>query len=114
MLQTSQEGFRQERITHRQMSYLLTTIQDAQISQQHLYIPYIDFKNVFGSVNHHSLFAIMKALGFSQDMISMVQALYTNVFITFLGPYFGQTPSPNLKRNYTRGHSQSIFIHYLL
>jgi hypothetical protein len=49
ILQNSQEGFRQERYTSRQLQPLMAVQEDSKLTQQDIYILYIDFKNAFGS-----------------------------------------------------------------
>jgi hypothetical protein len=64
ILQNSQEGFRQERCTSRQLQTLITTLEDSRLTQQDIYLLYIDFKNAFGSIDHARLLAIMADLGY--------------------------------------------------
>jgi hypothetical protein len=48
ILQNSQEGFRQERCTSRQLQILIAALEDSMFTQQDIYLLYIDFKNAFG------------------------------------------------------------------
>src|SRR5579875_2167334 len=47
----SQEGFRAERGTAIQLQTLIAALEDAQLTNQDIYILYIDFKNTFGSID---------------------------------------------------------------
>ena len=60
ILHDSQEGFRAERSTSRQIQLLIAALEDARFTNQDIYILYIDFKNAFGSIDHARLLAIMK------------------------------------------------------
>jgi hypothetical protein len=43
ILQNSQEGFRQERCTSRQLQTLIAALEDSRLTQQDIYLFYIDF-----------------------------------------------------------------------
>jgi hypothetical protein len=58
ILQNSQEGFRQERCTSRHLQTLIAALEDSRLTQQDIYLLYIDFKNAFGSIDHARLLAI--------------------------------------------------------
>ena len=47
LLSTSQEGFRKERNTHRQLQNAINTISDAALTKKNLYAMYIDFSSAF-------------------------------------------------------------------
>jgi hypothetical protein len=91
ILQNSQEGFRQERCTSRQLQTLIAALEDSKLTQQDIYFLYIDFKNAFGSIDHARLLAIMADLGYPQDAINLIGNIYSNSSIKFFGTYFGQT-----------------------
>jgi hypothetical protein len=63
ILQNSQEGFRQERCTSRQLQTLIAALEDSKFAHQDKYLFYLDFKNAFGSIDHARLLAIMADLG---------------------------------------------------
>ena len=67
ILHKSQEGFRAERNTARQIQTITTALEDAKLTNQDIYIMYIDFKNAFGFIDHARLLAIMTDLGFPND-----------------------------------------------
>jgi hypothetical protein len=72
--QNSQEGFRQERYTSRQLQTLIAALEDSRLTQQDIYLLYIDFKNAFGSIDH----AIIADLGYPQDAINLIGNIYSN------------------------------------
>jgi hypothetical protein len=78
ILQNSQEGFRQERCTSRQLQILIAALEDSRLTQQDIYLLYIDLKNAFGSIDHARLLVIMADLGYPQDAIN----LFGNITLT--------------------------------
>jgi ribonucleotide reductase alpha subunit len=91
ILHNSQEGFCQERCTSRQIQTLIAALEDAQFTTQDIYLLFIDFTNAFGSIDHAQFLAIMFDLGYPKDAITLVGFIYSQSYITFTGPYFGQT-----------------------
>jgi hypothetical protein len=91
ILQNSQEGFRQERCTSRQLQTLIAALEDSRLIQQDIYLLYIDFKNAFGSIDHAQLLAIMADLGYPQDTINLFGNIYSNSSTIFSGSHFGKT-----------------------
>jgi hypothetical protein len=77
ILHDSQEGFRAERGTSRQLQLLIATLEDVRFMTQDIYILYIDFKIAFGSINHARLLAIMKDLEFPTDAVSLISNIYS-------------------------------------
>jgi hypothetical protein len=55
ILQNSQEKFRQ-------VQTLIVALEESRLTQQDIYLLYIDFKNAFGSIDHTRLLAIMADL----------------------------------------------------
>ena len=47
ILHDSQEGFRAERSTSRQLQLIIATLEDAKFTNQNIYLSYIDFKKRF-------------------------------------------------------------------
>jgi hypothetical protein len=91
ILHNSQEGFRAERSTSRQIQILIATLEDARLTNQDIYILYIDFKNAFGSIDHARLLAIMKDLGYPNDSINLIGNIYPQSSTIFIGEHFGKT-----------------------
>jgi hypothetical protein len=91
ILYDSQEGFRQERCTSRQIQTLTAALEDAKFTTQDIYLLYIDFTNAFGSINHARLLAIMIDLGYLLDAIKLIGSIYSKSYITITGQYFGKT-----------------------
>jgi hypothetical protein len=89
ILQNSQEGFRQERCTSRQLQTLIAALEDSKLTQQDIYLLYID---------HARLLAIMADLGYPQDAINLIGNIYSNSSTRFFGTHFGQTKLVHIQR----------------
>ena len=98
ILQNSQEGFKQERCTSRQLQTLIVALEDSRLIQQDIYLLYIDLKNAFGSIDHTKLLAIMADLGYPQDAINLIGNIYSNSSTRFFGTHFGQTKLVHIQR----------------
>ena len=103
ILHDSQEGFRAERGTSRQLQVLIAALEDARFTNQDIYILYIDFKNAFGSIDHARLLAIMKDLGYPNDAIHLIENIYSKSTTTFIGEYFGKTQPIPIQRGTIQG-----------
>jgi hypothetical protein len=99
----SQEGFRAERGTSRQLQVLIAALEDARFTNQDIFILYIDFKNAFGSIDHARLLAIMKDLGYPHDAIKLVGNIYTQSTTVFVGEHFGKTQPIPIQRGTIQG-----------
>jgi hypothetical protein len=115
ILHDSQEGFRAERGTSRQLQVLIVVLEDTRFSKQDIYILYIDFKNVFGSIDHARFLAIMKDLGYSNDAIHLIGNIYSHTTTTFTGEHFGKTQPIHIQKGTidTRRHPKPIPIHHI-
>jgi hypothetical protein len=110
ILQNSQEGFKQERCTSRQLQTLITALEDSKLTQQDIYLLYIDFKNVFGSIDHARLLAIIADLGYPQDAINLIGNIDSNSSTMFFGSYFGKTKLVHIQRGTIQGDTLSPYL----
>jgi hypothetical protein len=110
ILHDSQEGFRAERGTSRQLQVLIAALEDARFTNQDIFILYIDFKNAFGSIDHARLLAIMKDLGYPQDAIKLVGNIYTQSTTVFVGEHFGKTQPIPIQRGTIQGDTLSPYL----
>jgi hypothetical protein len=110
ILQNSQEGFRQERCTSRQLQTLIAALEDSKLTQQDIYLLYIDLKNAFGSIDHTRLLAIMTDLGYPQDAINLIGNIYSNSSTRFFGMHFGQTKPVHIQRETIQGDTLSPYL----
>jgi hypothetical protein len=63
ILSNSQEGFRRYRNSMRQLHTLVNVLSDAKLSEQNLFMLYIDFSSAFNTIDHDKLLQIMYDLG---------------------------------------------------
>ena len=110
ILHHSQEGFRAERCTSRQLQLLIASLEDAQFTNQDIYLLYIDFKNAFGSIDHARLLAIMKDLGYPEDAVKLVGNIYSQSNTIFIGEHFGQTQKIPIQRGTIQGDNFSPYL----
>ena len=85
ILHDSQEGFRAERGTSRQLQLLIAALEYARLTNQDIYILYIDFKNTFGSIDQARLLAIMKDLGYPTNATNLIGNIYLQSSTIYLG-----------------------------
>ena len=110
ILHNSQEGFRAKRCTSRQLQLLIAALEDAQFTTQDIYLLYIDFKNASGSIDHTRLLAIMKDLGYPEDVVKLVANIYSQSNTIFIGEHFGQTPKIPIQRGTIQGDTLSPYL----
>jgi hypothetical protein len=110
ILHDSQEGFRAERSTSRQIQLLIGALEDARLMNQDIYIFYIDFKNAFGSIDHARLLAIMKDLGYPTDAINLIENIYSQSSTIFTGEHFGKTLPIPIQRGTIQGDTLSPYL----
>ena len=66
ILSNSQEGFRRYRNTTRPLHTLVNVLSDAKLSEQNLFMLYVDFSSALNTIDHDKLLQIMYDLGFLQ------------------------------------------------
>ena len=110
ILHDSQEGFRAERSTSRQLQLLIATLEDARFTNQNIYILYIDFKNAFGSLDHARLLAIIKDLGYPEHAVTLIGNIYSQSNTIFTGEHFGRTKPIPIQRGTIQGDTLSPYL----
>ena len=110
ILQVSQEGFRAERCTSRQIQTLIAALEDAQFTNQDIYLLYIDFKNAFGSIDHARLLAVIKDLGYPVDAVQIIGNICSHSNTIFSGDYFGKTKEIPIQRGTIQGDTLSPYL----
>ena len=118
ILSSAQEGFRKHKSTIRQLQNVMNIMPDAKLSQQDLYLLYVDFSSAFNTIDHDKLLCIMHDLGFPEDAIEVIAELYTDA-ITKIKLYFAETGPIKIDRGTMQGDTFSpllflIFIEPLL
>ena len=106
----SQEGFRPQRNTTWQIQTIITTLEGARLTNNDIYITYIDFRNAFGSIDHTRLLTLMEDLGYPQDAVELIGNIYTNSTTSFLGNHFGTTPLIHINRGTIQGDTLSPYL----
>ena len=110
LLSDSQEGFRPDRNTTRQLQRLIMTMEDAKLTDSPLYVLYVDFVNAFGSVDHLRMAEIMKLQGYPEDIVSIITDLYQDAN-TVIRTAAGDTPPvPVLGRGTVQGDPLSPLL----
>ena len=110
ILHNSQEGFRQERCTSRQIQMLIAALEDSKFSSQDIYLLYIDFTNAFGSIDHARLLAIMEDLSYLLDAIKLIGNIYAISHTTFIGTHFMKTKPIPIQRGTIQGDTLSPYL----
>ena len=106
----NQEGFNPQRNTTRQIQTIIATLENACLTNNDIYITYIDFRNAFGSIDHARLLALMKDLGYPRDAVELIGNIYTNSTTSFQGNHFGTTPPIHINRGTIQGDILSPYI----
>jgi hypothetical protein len=81
-----------------------------RLTQQDIYLLYIDLKNAFGSIDHARLLAIMADLGFPQDTINLIGNIYSNPSTIFFGSHFGKIKPVHIQRGTIQGDILSPYL----
>ncbi len=93
----------------RQLNTLVNVLSDAKISEQNLFMLYIDFSSAFNTIDHDKLLQIMYDLGFQTNAINVIEDLYTNAS-THVKLLMGKTDAVNINRGTIQGDSLSPFL----
>ena len=110
ILHNSQEGFRQERCTSRQIQLVIAALEDAKFSKQDIYLLYIDFTNAFGSIDHARFLAIMADLGYPEDAITIIGNIYSKSYTKIIGSHFDPTQSIPIQRGTIQDDTLSPYL----
>ena len=103
ILSSAQEG------SIRQLQNVMNIMSDAKISQQDLYLLYVDFSSAFNNIDHHKLLCIMHVLRFPEDAIELIAELYTDA-ITKIRLYFAETGPIKIERGTIQGDTLSPLL----
>ncbi len=87
----------------------MNILSDDKISNQDLYILYIDFSSAFNTTDHDKVLCIMHDLGFPQDAIKAVQHLYTDATTEIIPPY-AEAEAVHIDRGSIQGGTLSPFL----
>jgi len=93
----------------RQLHTLVKVLSDAKLSEQNLFMLYIDFSSAFNTIDHDKLLQIMYDLGFPTDAINVIVYLYTNATTQVKLP-MGKTDAVHINSGTIQGDSLSPFL----
>ena len=82
---------------------------DAKISQQDLYLLYVNLSSAFNTIDHDKLLCIMHDLGFLEDAIEVIAELYTDA-ITKIKLYIAETGLIKIERGTIQGDTLSPLL----
>jgi hypothetical protein len=85
-------------------------LEDARLTNQDIYLLYIDFKNAFGSLDHARLLAITKNLGYPEDVVTLIGNIYSHSNTIFTGEHFGKTEPIPIQRGTIQGDTLSPYL----
>ena len=109
ILSNSQEGFRKNKNTVRQLQNVVNMLSDARLTNQNIYLLFIDFSSAFNTIDHDKLLQTMYDLGFPIDAIHVIQNLYLNV-TTKVQLACGETGPIDIQRGTIQGDTLSPFL----
>ena len=81
----------------------------ATVSQQDLYLLYVDFSSAFNIIDNDQLLCIMHDLGFPKDAIELIAELYTDA-MTKIKLYFAETGPINIERGTIQGDTLYLLL----
>jgi ribonuclease HI/exonuclease III len=110
MLSGAQEGFRANRNTVRQLQRLTMMMEDSKLSNEPLYVLYVDFVNAFGSIDHKLLTNTMARQHYPQDIIDIIEDLYCESVMRVRTPLGVTREIRNLGRGTVQGDPLSPLL----
>jgi len=103
LIDDTQEGFRRNRSTKRQLGKLHSILAEQRRRKQSLsVILYLDIKNAFNAVNHRAIFFILEAKGFPAADVALFRRMYTGSFLV-MSNQFGRSATCVLNRGMPQG-----------
>jgi hypothetical protein len=103
LIDDTQEGFRRNRSTKRQLGKLHSILAEQRCRKQSLsVILYLDIKNAFNAVNHRAIFSVLEAKGFPEADIALFRRMYTGSFLVMVNQ-FGRSATCVLSRGMPQG-----------
>ena len=87
---------------------MIASLEDAKFSSQDIYMLYIDFTNAFGSIDHVQLLTIMFDLGYLDDVVSLVENIYSKSYSQYIGSKFEPTKSIPIQQGIIQGDTLNL------
>ena len=109
ILSSSQEEFRRQHNTIRQIQSVQMVLTDAMLLEQNIYYLFVDFSSAFNTIDHDRLLVVMHDLGFPTDCIDVIKDLYDRAETRFVLPA-GLSPTVEINRGTLQGDSLSPLL----
>jgi len=77
ILSPEQEGFRADRSCDTTFAHLGLCVEDAHFHKKDIVLCYLDFKEVFLSIDHKKMVRVLEFLGFPADFTRLVSNMYS-------------------------------------
>jgi len=72
----SQEGFRPDRSTRRQISGFFSVLQDVERNQSTICVTFLDFENHFHTISLPALFLLLRKIGMNEINVQALESYY--------------------------------------
>ena len=110
LIDDTQEGFRRNRSTKRQLGKLHSMFAEQRRRKQGLSVVlYLDIKNAFNAVNHRAIFYVFEVKGFPEADITLFRRMYTGSFLV-MSNQFGRSAACVLSRGMPQGAPPSPVV----
>ena len=96
-LSPEQEGFRADRSCDTTFAHLGLCVEDAHFHKKDIVLCYLDFKEVFLSIDHKKMVRVLEFLGFPADFTRLVSNMYSGATTSFITPH-GHTSPVGIRR----------------
>jgi len=79
VLEGSQEGFRPNRSTRRQISRFISALQDVEQNQGTICVTFLDFENYFNTISLPALFLLLRKFGMNENNVQALESCYEHL-----------------------------------
>ena len=86
------------------------TLEDTILTNNDVYLTYLDFQKAFGSIDHARLLAIMEDISYSINAIKLTCNIYTNSITSFHNNHFGTMPPIQINRGNKQGDTLNPYL----
>ena len=76
VLEGSQESFRPDRSTRRQISRFVSALQDVERNQGTICVTFLDFENCFNTISLPALFLLLRKFGMNENDVQALETYY--------------------------------------
>ena len=93
---------------------IVAALENTILTNKDIYLTYIDFMNVFGSIDHARLLALMEDLRYPLDAVELIGNIYKDSTTSFTGNHFGTTPPIKISRGTIQGDNLSPYLFIII